>query len=559
MDNKIVSEDYADIIVENRLLQPYLSTYEVIPINSSYSMINIPVNLINRCSIEQFGYHGFPFCYTTEASLSLNASGVTEVQRNPNLGMRGQGILVAVIDTGVNYLHEAFINRDNTTRITSIWDQTINDSNAISNDVLYGTVYTRDMIDSALNSENPLDIVPSTDDTGHGTAIAGIIGGNEKINADFSGVVTDAEFIVVKLKQAKNITKEMFCIPLESVCYQETDILFALNYVMQQANILRRPLSICLAVGSSQGSHDGRGVLSSYISDISNQAGLAVAVSAGNEGLARRHYYGMLDASNEFSEFQVRVGSNEPGFAMELWKSTPFRVSIDITSPTGEYIAQVYPTLRDCRVFRFIFEPTTIWLNNIISEGTTGDQLILVRFNLPTEGLWRFRIYNLDKETSDYHVWLPANGMISDETYFINPNPDTTITSPGNSRFATTITAYNVETNSIYNNASRGLTRLGQIKPELAAPGVDIVCPKFNSKDSYGLITGTGAAAAQAAGINAMLLEWGILKGNNTGIDGIEIRTMLIRGAQKNPDNSINNVWGYGKIDVYGAFEALRP
>ena len=164
-------------------------------------------------------------------------------------------------------------------------------------------------------------------------------------------------------------------------------------------------------------------------------------------------------------------------------------------------------------------------------------------------------MYNLDNQTTDYHVWLPAQGMISEDTYFIDSNPDTTITSPGNSYFPITITAYNHENNSIYYGASRGLTRDGVLKPELAAPGVDIVCPIPNNR--YGTVTGTGAAAAHATGIAAMLLEWGIIKGNNTTMDGGDVKSMLIRGAQKNPDGSINNIWGYGRIDVYGVFEAL--
>lgn len=557
MVNKIVSEEYADIIIENRLLESNVPNYEAILINSQYSMVNIPVRLIDRCSIDRFGYQAFPFCYTAQANISLNASRITDVQRNPSLGMKGQGILIAVIDTGINYLHEAFIKQDKTTKIVSIWDQTINNLESSANEMGYGTIYNKERINAAIISEVPYDIVPTTDDTGHGTAIAGIIAGNENLSENFSGVVPDAEFIIVKLKQAKKVSKEMFCIPEDSVCYQETDLLFALNYVIRQANILRRPLSICIAVGTNQGSHDGRGILSTYLSEISNRAGIAVSIAAGNEGLARSHYYGILNPSTEMSQFELRVGKNEPGFSMELWKASPYKVSIDITTPTGEYISQIYPTIRDCRVFNFIFEPTTVWVNNIITEGTTGDQLILLRFLFPTEGIWKFRIYNLDREISDFHVWIPTTGLIAEDTYFLNPNPDTTITSPGNSVFTTTITAYNVDTDSIYNNASRGLTRIGLLKPELAAPGVDIVCPTTNSNNSYGTISGTGAAAAHAAGVNAMLLEWGILKGNNTSIDGVEIRSMLIRGANRNADQSINNIWGYGKIDVLGVFEAL--
>ena len=167
MVNKIISEDYADIILENRLLESVAANYEAIPINNRYSMVSVPVNLINRCSTEQFGYQAFPFCYTTQASSSLNASRVTDVQRNPSLGMRGQGILIAVIDTGINYLHEAFIKQDKTTKITSIWDQTINNPEDATNEMGYGTIYSKDVINIALKSEDPHSVVPTTDDTGH--------------------------------------------------------------------------------------------------------------------------------------------------------------------------------------------------------------------------------------------------------------------------------------------------------------------------------------------------------------------------------------------------------
>ena len=558
MVNKIVSEDYADIMVQNRFLSRY-ATMEAIPLDNRVSMINIPVSEINMCSFDEFGYQAFPFLDIMESSLSLNASRIPNVQNQPNLGLLGQGVLIAVIDTGIDYLHEAFRNADNTTRIHSIWDQTINDQDTTvennNSTILYGKEFTRDMINEALSSENPLEIVPTKDEVGHGTAIAGIIAGKENYEQNFRGVVPLADLVVVKLKQAKKISKKMFSVPEDVICYQETDIILGINYVREQAEILNRPLAICIALGSNQGSHDGRGVLSFYLAELADIPGISVVISAGNEGNGRRHYYGLLASNTPFNEFQVRVGKDEKSFAMEIWKRSPSRISIDITSPTGEYIKPIYPSLSSCIEHNFIFIPTTVWVNNYLLENYSGDQLVLIRFVNPSEGLWKFRVYNLDNQTTDYHVWLPSKGIITEETYFIDSNPDTTITSPANSFYPITITAYNHVNNSIYYAASRGLTRSGVLKPELAAPGVEIICPIANNK--YGSLTGTGAAAAHATGITVMLLEWGIIKGNNTDIDGFDIKSMLIRGAKRNPDDSINNIWGYGRIDAYGVFEAL--
>lgn len=559
MVNKIVSEDYADIMVQNRFLNKYEDGKDAIPLNNRVSMINVPVSEINMCSFNEYGYQAFPFLDIMESTLSLNASRITNVQNQPNLGLLGQGVLIGVIDTGIDYTHEAFRNADNTTRIHSIWDQTINDQNSNeetnNSSILYGKEFTRDMINKALSSEKPYEIVPSKDEVGHGTAIAGIIAGQENFENNFRGVVPQADLVVVKLKQAKQISKKMFSVPESVTCYQETDIIFGINYVRKQAEIIKRPLIICIALGSNQGSHDGRGVLSFYLSEIADIPGMCVVISAGNEGNGRRHYYGLLASNTPFNDFQVRVGKEEESFAMEIWKDSPSRISIDISSPTGEYIKPIFPSLNSCVEHNFIFIPTTVYVDNYLLENYSGDQLALIRFVKPSEGLWKIRVYNLDNQTSDYHVWLPAKGIISEETYFIDSNPDTTITSPGNSFYPITITAYNHVNNSIYYAASRGLTRSGVLKPELAAPGVEIVCPIANNK--YGTITGTGAAAAHAAGIAAMLMEWGVIKGNNTEMDGFDIKSLLIRGAKRNSDESINNIWGYGRIDAYGVFEAL--
>ena len=554
MVNKIVSEDYADIIIQNRFID---NTADAIPLNSKISMINVPVSEINNCSFNVYGYQAFPFCYSIESILSLNASRITNVQKSPNLNLRGQGVMVAIIDTGIDYQHEAFKNADNTSRIYSIWDQTINeDVNVNENkNLLYGKEFTRESINEALASNNPFEIVPTIDEIGHGTAIAGIIAGNESIENNFRGVVPDAELIVVKLKQAKIVTKTMHAISENVRCFQETDIIFAINYVKQKAELLNRPIVICLAIGTNQGSHDGRGVLSHYLSEISDIAGICVVISAGNEGVSRRHFYGLLTSNVTYNEFQIRVSKDEPSLSMELWKDSPSRIAVDITSPTGEYIKPIYPALNSCIEHKFIFIPTNVWVNNYLIESNSGDQLVLIRFFYPSDGMWKIRVYNIDNQTTDYHVWLPASGIISEDTYFLDSNPDTTITSPGNSYIPLTITAYNHQNNSIYYAASRGLTRSGILKPELAAPGVDIVCPTLNNK--YGSLTGTGAAAAHASGIAAMLLEWGIIKGNHTAMDGFDVKSMLIRGAKKNSDDSINNIWGYGKIDAYGVFEAL--
>lgn len=553
MANQIISEEYADLIIEDRNRSGFIFNYRITSLGGGYSMVNIPVQEIDKCSLSTYGYRAFPSCFTTQSLLSLDASGITQLQRRANLRLFGQGVLVGIIDTGIEYTHEAFINEDNTSRIVSIWDQTINEEGNYQKDFGYGKEFTNEMINLALLSEQPLDIVPSTDEVGHGTGIAGIIAGKESRDKNFRGVVPEAQLVVVKLKKAKNISKSMFEIPEQAECYQETDIMTAVTYLKQKASELKMPIVMCIALGTSQGGHDGRGAISSYLSSITDITGVAVVLPAGNEGNARRHYFGSIVGNNYYDEFEIRVGKNETGFSMEIWETAPDRLAIGITTPSGNYIESIYPSINACRILNPSFEKTTIWVNNFMIEAQTGDQLIVVRLQNPTEGIWSFRLSNIDRVSSNYHAWLPSEGLVSNDTYFIESNPDTTITSPGNAEFPITVTAYNQENNSIILTSSRGFNRVGYIKPDIAAPGMNIPCPILGNR--YGTMTGSGAATAHAAGVAAMLFQWGIVEGNNNSMDGIQIKTMLLRGAKRSPEGTINNVWGYGIINIYGVFE----
>lgn len=556
MNNKITSEAFADLIIENNSISDNKNAENITFVNDRHSILNIPVENINKCSIGTYPFQYFPKCYTLQSTISLEKSGVTRIQNNPNLALLGQGVLIGIIDTGIDYQHEAFLQNSGNTKIVSIWDQSINEDTLTSENILYGKEFNREMINEALSNDNPLTIVPSVDEIGHGTMIAGIIVGNESLENNFRGVVPNAELVIVKLKQAKRITKEMFAIPKEALCYQETDILLGLNYLIKIARQLEKPMVICIALGTNQGSHDNRGALNGYLSYLTDNQGFVIIIAGGNEGNSRRHYLGTINSVTKFNDFELNVGKNENGFTMEIWQNTPFRLSMDIKSPAGEYINPILPTFNDCRRISFIFETTNIYVNNLISEQETGDQLILVRFEFPTEGIWRFRITNLDGLASTFNVWLPSGELITESTYLISSNPDTTLTSPANAFYPITITAYNHMNDSIWINSSRGYTRTETIKPDLAAPGVEIVCPLVNNK--YGTVSGTGAAAAHASGIAGMLQEWGIVRGKYPDLSGTEIRKILIRGAKRDPQLTYpNNIWGYGIIDVYETFNRL--
>jgi len=243
-------------------------------------------------------------------------------------------------------------------------------------------------------------------------------------------------------------------------------------------------------------------------------------------------------------------------FSMEIWPYALGRFAVDISTPNRESTQLIYPTIGSCRMFNFIFTPSMLWVNNFIFEEETGDQLILLRFRDALPGVWSIRIQSIDNEPISFHSWLPSGNLLSNETFFLNPNPDTTITSPGNGLHQLTVTAYNQFNDSILLESSRGYTRSGLVKPDIAAPGYELPCAL--PRNQYGSITGTGAAAAHTAGAIAMILEWGISRGNYTSMTGYDVNRLIIRGARREGANVFpNNIWGYGQLDVNNLFRRL--
>ncbi len=556
---KITSEDFADLLItysgdQNILKQFQNDTIHII--NFFNAVVHVPASEITVNTIVQLGYSVMPSLLGLISEASLEASGILRLRNIPTLNLRGQGVLIGIIDSGIDYRNPIFRKEDGTTRIAAIWDQTIISDN-YPEGTFYGTEYTREQINEALQSEDPLSIVPVTDEIGHGTMIAGIAAGNAVPESGFYGVAPDAELVVVKLKQAKRYLRQFFLVPEDVPCYQENDIIFAVDYVMRTAISLNRPMAVCIALGTSQGAHDGRGTLSSYLSLQAEVIGFSFLVAAGNEGNTRRHFLGTIDPNIGKDTIELFVGENEPGFSMEIWGNTPGVYSIDIQTPSGEYVPQIIPRLDENRDISFIFERTEISVDYQIIESQSGDQLILIRLKNPSTGIWRIGVYARGTLSTGFHAWLPMANFISDNTYFIRSNPYTTILSLGNSRVPITVTAYNIEDDSLYLNASRGYTRTGVIKPEIAAPGVNILAP--TPEQGFAAVTGTSASAAHTAGVAAMLLEWAIVRGNQPNLNTVDMKIFMIRGARRELDIQYpNRDWGYGILDVYNIFDTLR-
>lgn len=559
MKSPFESEDYADLIVfylnNPELLKRYKDSV-IHYINEAYAIVHVPVSQILIKTVNTFGYSVMPKLYGLTSEISLEASGVNRLRAIPNFNLRGNGVLIGIIDTGIDYSNPVFIKADGTTKIVSLWDQTIVSTNPPS-DVRFGTEYASDQINQALASPNPYDIVPSRDENGHGTMMAAVSAGNEDLKEGFTGVAPESELIIVKLRQAKQYLRNFYVVPDNVVCFQEDHIMLGVQYCLRLARDLNKPIVICLGIGTSQGPHNGRSPLSSFLSIIGDFPNTVVIIPVGNEGNLSRHYYNIIDPTVGHTAVELTVGENDKGFSIELWGDPPGIYSIDILSPSGEYIPRIPHGLRVNRVISFIFDTTIIYVDYQTAESLTGEQLILIRFINISPGIWRFNVYGQGNLRMGFNIWLPMGNMISKDTYFTNPNNYTTVLAPGSATVPITMTAYNVNNNSLYTYASRGYTRNNIVKPELAAPGVNYIAPNQNKE--FVSYSGTGVAAAHTAGIAALLLEWGTVNGNHPGFDSIEVKNYLIRGAIRNANLVYpNRDWGYGKIDVFNVFNVLR-
>ena len=181
---------------------------------------------------------------------------------------------------------------------------------------------------------------------------------------------------------------------------------------------------------------------------------------------------------------------------------------------------------------------------------------IFVGIDGATEGVWDVTVYGDGIVSGVYHAWLPVSGQVSESVEFLRPTPEYTVTYPATALRAVTVGAYDDADGGLFARSSWGPTRLPRMAPDLVAPGVGI---RGAYPFGYGTMTGTSCAAAVTAGAAALLMEWGIVRGNLPQINGDMIRSMLIGGARRREGISYPNVrWGYGELDLYGAFEALR-
>lgn len=517
-------------------------------------------------NIYTFRYNSVPKCFGLMDMTAVEAVGAETVSKLPGLMLSGREVIIGFVDTGIDYTNPLFIAKDGSSRIDYIWDQSIEqvtDGNDVFN---YGAEYSKEDIDRAIKREDPFSIVPERDENGHGTFLASVAAGGYDEKNTFSGVAPQSRLVVVKLRQAKKNLRDYMLINDDAYCYSEDDIMLGVKYLLNKAIELERPLVICIGLGSSQGDHSGKSNLELYFDTLASLRGVCTVVAGGNELGFGGHFSGNKRLGDDMinESVEITVGDNDKGFVMELWGRAPQLLRINLLSPTGERLGDISPIMDGRREISFLYEGTRVIVDNFVVEPNTGDQLYIFRFINPSRGIWTINVSGITSLMGGgFDAWLPIHQFLNSDVRFVRADPDVTLCAPGNGRGNITLSGYNHINNALYINSGRGFTRQGAIKPDIAAPAVDVYGALagggISGQSLFIRLSGTSVGAALTAGCVALIMEWGIINGNNYGINTEIIKQMLIRGSRKVADIEYpSRSWGWGVLDVYEAFNSIR-
>ena len=474
---------------------------------NQYAVLIVPETLVDAVSQETvIEYLEKPKQLYFELQAGKAASCINAVQQGMNnpFGLFGKGTIVAVIDTGIRAESMEFRNADGSTRILNIWDQTT------------GTEYDRSQIDEALQNETKDTAgIPGADVLGHGTQVAAIACGS-------SGVAAQADILVVKLGLA---AKNGFP--------RTTQLMEALDYVVRKAIDYGKPLAVNISFGNNYGDHTGSSLLENFINDIADSWKCSICIGSGNEGLGAVHTGGTLTEDTE-ETVELAVSSYETGLSIQIWKDYWDDIAVEIIAPSGRNLGRIQENSRvsriryeDMELLTYFGEPSPFRIRQEIYIDMIPQTVYI------QSGLWKLRLIPRSIRNGRYDMWLPAQGALNFGTGFTSPDSASTFTIPSAAAKAVTVGAYDAGTGSAAPFSGRGyIVEIGgslMVKPELAAPGVNVLVP---SVSGMARVSGTSYATPFVTGSAALLMEWGIVRGNDAFLYGEKLKAYLIKGAE---------------------------
>lgn len=519
-------------------MEPYVS--EITPLLNQYAVVRILQSHIDEfLQLPQVEYVEKPKRLFFTLYQAQAVSGINPVKKPP-LNLTGRGILTACIDSGLDYRHMDFRNADGTTRLIALWDQTV--SGYPPEGYFLGTEFSKEQIDDNL-SENGFPL--SVDYSGHGTAVMGIAAGNGRESSGiYEGIAPESDLLMVKLGN-----------PLPDSFPRTTELIQAIDYCVRKSIERNQPLALNLSFGSSYGSREGNSLLETYLDQADSLGRSVVCVGMGNEGRSAGHQ--SIRLGREPEEAELAVGGYQAGFSLQIWKSYVDDMRLELFSPAGEVVQLVSETQKE--------------KSQNVSRFSVGDTQVLFYYGMPSpysmaqewyieflpekeyvgEGIWLLRFYPERIVDGTMDLYLPGGNVLNEDTRFLTPNPERTLTIPAAADSVVAVGAYDSRRSSYANFSGRGYTReTNQVKPDLAAPGVDIMTAQ--SGGGYGVVTGTSFATPFVTGSVALMMEWGIIKGNDPYLYGEAVKANLRRGARQLPGilHWPNQELGYGVLDL---------
>lgn len=483
---------------------------------------------------------------------------ISTIVNNPYLGLDGSGVIVGIVDTGIDYLNKEFMREDDTSRILTIWDQK---STKKPNDSVYvGSIFTNEDINNAIKSKsdggNPYDIVDSRDEIGHGTKLASIVGARG-YNRTIKGIAPNCDFAIVKLLTSLSYEKAFRENGIEGIpVYNEAEIIAGIEYLKNYAISVNRPLVICLAIGCTEASHDGRGLFSRYLTTIGSIRGVAVVAGVGNEGSSQGHASGVIELENSVEKVELSIPREIKNFNLAFWIQRPNIVSLNIKSPSGEESSFIDAKISLERSFKFILTDTSVNINYYVPDTFTGNELIFIDFKDIKPGIWTFQLRGDYITNGRYDVWLAPSSLLPENTKFLKPNPLNTLMVPATARYVISVAYYNSQTQSLLAESGKGFNINGWINPDITTAGKDVLT--MFPGDRVGRMSGSSPATAIIVGVCALLFQWGIINGNDRTMNSSKLRSYLIYGATRIPGQIYpNESTGYGYLDLYEIFKNI--
>ena len=487
-----------------------------------------------------------------QTDVGRQVSCIDIVQDMP-LSLRGKGTLIGIVDSGIDYENAEFRNEDGTTRIVSLWDQSVNGRPPAG--YLAGTEYTREQIDAALATEDKevrRQMVKTSDVSGHGTAVAGIAAGNGRGSEGrrFRGAAPEAELIIVKMGA-----------PREGGFPRTTELMRGVDYIVRKAVELRRPVAINISFGNTYGSHDGTSLVERFLNDIADMWKKVICIGSGNEGASAGHVSGKV--RRQISEtVELAVQQREPALSIQIWKSYVDEMGVSVISPSGRQAGPFYEflgaqryILGDTELLIYYGEPKPYSVKQeIYLSLLPGKQYI-------ESGVWKIVLTPGRIVDGEYQMWLPTQTSLNMGTAFLQPNSMSTLTIPSTASLAVTVAAYDARTFSYADFSGRGPAGMYEgenvLKPDIAAPGVRVTAPVPGG--GYQSFSGTSFAAPFVTGSAALLMEWGIVRGNDPYLYGEKVKAYLRKGAKQlaGYERWPNALLGYGALCVRDSLPGL--